>query len=91
MRAVEFREYILDLIFYKYLSEQMRRYADELLRPDGVTYAELNEGSATGAEYLEAVIRKFLIAELQHIGWELNVNTDVLEGFRRELQIEPPI
>ena len=51
--ADEFRDYILGLVFYKYLSERMQRYADELLRPDGTTYAELDEGSATGAEYLK--------------------------------------
>ena len=58
MGADEFRDYILGFIFYKYLSERMRRYADELLRPDGITYAELDENSETGVEYLAAVRRE---------------------------------
>jgi len=55
MGADEFRDYILGFIFYKYLSEKMNSYADELLRPDGLTYKQLKEGTAQGDEYLAAI------------------------------------
>ncbi len=32
MNADEFRDYILGFIFYKYLSERMHLYADEILK-----------------------------------------------------------
>ena len=35
MGADEFRDYILGFIFYKYLSEKMHNYADEVLRRFG--------------------------------------------------------
>ena len=55
MGADEFRDYILGFIFYKYLSEKMHSYADELLQPDGMGYKSLKEGTAQGDEYLEAI------------------------------------
>lgn len=39
MSAGDFRDYILGLIFYKYLSDKLNRYCDELLAEDGVTFA----------------------------------------------------
>jgi len=45
MDADEFRDYILGFIFYKYLSEKMEDYANELLERDGIIYAELKESS----------------------------------------------
>ncbi|MDE5178900.1 type I restriction-modification system subunit M [Vibrio fluvialis] len=39
MSADDFRDYILGLIFYKYLSDKLNRYCDELLAEDGVTFA----------------------------------------------------
>src|SRR5690554_208407 len=55
MDADEFRDYILGFIFYKYLSERMHMYADEVLQEDGITYLEIDENSADGQEILEAV------------------------------------
>ncbi len=55
MGADEFRDYILGFIFYKFLSEQMNAYADELLEPDGFLYADIDEESPEGREYLEAI------------------------------------
>jgi type I restriction enzyme M protein len=46
MGADEFRDYILGFIFYKYLSEKMRLYANEILQPDGFTYDEVDEAPA---------------------------------------------
>ncbi len=53
MDADEFRDYILGFIFYKYLSEKMRNYADELLVEDGVIYTTLDENK--DQEMLEAI------------------------------------
>ncbi len=38
MDASEFKNYILGLIFYRYLSEKTEAYMDELLKDDGITY-----------------------------------------------------
>jgi type I restriction enzyme M protein len=55
MNADEFRDYILGFIFYKYLSERMHLYADEVLRQDGIDYLAVDEGSVEGREILDAV------------------------------------
>src|ERR1035437_1293304 len=55
MDADEFRDYILGFIFYKYLSEKMLNYADEILIPDGIKYRDINEHSADGKEFIEAI------------------------------------
>jgi type I restriction system adenine methylase HsdM len=55
MDADEFRDYILGFIFFKYLSERMERYADEMLRADGIRFQDLREGSADGEEILDAI------------------------------------
>ena len=55
MDADEFRDYILGFIFYKYLSEKMEDYADEILVEDGVKYLDISESSADGKKYLEAI------------------------------------
>ncbi|KLE09135.1 type I restriction-modification protein subunit M [Aliarcobacter butzleri L355] len=41
MDADEFRDYILGFIFYKYLSEKIVDYANELLEPDNMTYFDV--------------------------------------------------
>ncbi|EME0093271.1 type I restriction-modification system subunit M [Vibrio parahaemolyticus] len=55
MSADDFRDYILGLIFYKYLSDKLNRYANELLSEDGIQFAQIDEKSEEGREYLEAV------------------------------------
>jgi len=55
MDADEFRDYILGFIFYKYLSEKMLLYANQILKEDGISYQSLNENTAEGKEYLQAV------------------------------------
>lgn len=55
MDADEFRDYILGFIFYKYLSEKMLLYANEILKEDGIAYQSLNENTADGKAYLQAV------------------------------------
>lgn len=55
MDADEFRDYILGFIFYKYLSEKMKSYADEILKEDKIHYLEIQEETEQGQEYLEAI------------------------------------
>lgn len=43
MGADEFRDYILGFIFYKYLSEKMHDYANDILQPDKLTYEDLKK------------------------------------------------
>lgn len=55
MDADEFRDYILGFIFYKYLSEKMNAYADDILEADGITYQGIDESSDEGKQYIEAI------------------------------------
>jgi len=55
MNADEFRDYILGFIFYKYLSEKMFRYADSILKQDGIKYKDIKEETAKGKQYIEAI------------------------------------
>lgn len=61
MNADEFRDYILGFIFYKYLSERMHLYADDILKEDGIKYLDIEENTKEGKEYLEAVKEQSLI------------------------------
>jgi type I restriction enzyme M protein len=63
MGADDFRDYILGFIFYKYLSEKMHYYANRILEPDGIKYADIDELSDDGIEYLNAV-RELAIEKL---------------------------
>jgi type I restriction enzyme M protein len=40
MNADEFRDYILGFIFYKYLSEKMNIFADEILKQDNIKFRD---------------------------------------------------
>jgi type I restriction enzyme M protein len=55
MNADEFRDYILGFIFYKYLSERMHIYANEVLEEDGIDFLAISESTTEGQEYLHAV------------------------------------
>jgi len=55
MSADEFRDYILGFIFYKYLSEKMHRYADAILKADGIAFDSIDENSKQGKQYLDAI------------------------------------
>ena len=61
MDADEFRDYILGFIFYKYLSEKMHLYANEILLQDGIKYQDIDENSEEGREYLEAIKEESLL------------------------------
>ncbi|GAK85855.1 type I restriction-modification system DNA-methyltransferase subunit M [Vibrio ponticus] len=43
MSADDFRDYILGLIFYKYLSDKLNRYCDELLAEDGIKFVNADD------------------------------------------------
>lgn len=53
INANQFQDYILGFIFYKYLSEKMEKYANDILAPDKLKYTDLNEDMQP--EFLEAV------------------------------------
>lgn len=55
MDADEFRDYILGFIFYKYLSEKMELYANDILKEDKMMYQDIKEITDVGLEYLEAI------------------------------------
>jgi len=55
MNADEFRDYCLGFIFYKYLSENQYLFANKALKEDEIDFLELDESSAEGQEYLEAI------------------------------------
>lgn len=54
MNADEFRDYILGFIFYKYLSRKIHIYANKILKPDGLTYMEV-ESHDQKDELLDAI------------------------------------
>ena len=55
MGADDFRDYILGFIFYKYLSERMHLFADEILKHDGISFDAIDDASADGKEMLTAI------------------------------------
>lgn len=67
MNADEFRDYILGFIFYKYLSEKMELYVNEILQPDGIRYRSIKETTDTGKAYVEAIKE----AALEKLGYFL--------------------
>jgi len=63
MNADEFRVYILGFIFYKYLSEKMEAYANELLEADNIKYLDLDD---------EETIEYLMSEAVKNIGFALN-------------------
>lgn len=53
--ADDFRKYILGFIFYKYLSEKLVLFADEILAPDKIKFIDIDDNSDEGKLYLDAV------------------------------------
>ncbi len=56
MEAYEFKNYILGMIFYYYLSKREEDYMVNLLKDDGITFEEAWEDE----EYKEAVVEEAL-------------------------------
>jgi len=67
MSADDFRDYILGFIFYKFLSEKIHLYADNLLAEDGIKFIDIDETSDEGQEILEAVKEE----TINHLGYFL--------------------
>ena len=55
MDADEFRDYILGFIFYKYLSEKIEDFANELLEEDRIKYTTIDESTQEGKELLDGI------------------------------------
>lgn len=55
MDADEFRDYILGFIFYKYLSEKMEMFANDILRQDNLLFASITDKLKDADEYLDAI------------------------------------
>ncbi len=78
MGADDFRDYILGFIFYKYLSTKMDLYANVILKPDGITYAEVE----THAES-EALLAAIKDEALDKLGYFLKPSELFSELARR--------
>ena len=55
MNADEFRDYILGFIFYKYLSEKMEIFANDILKQDNIKFRSITPKMAEANEFLEAI------------------------------------
>lgn len=55
MDADEFRDYILGFIFYKYLSEKMEIFANEILKQDHIKFRDITLKTKDGNEFIEAI------------------------------------
>jgi type I restriction enzyme M protein len=55
MNADEFRDYILGFIFYKYLSEKMEIFANEILKQDKIKFNDIKKTDKTSEEYIAAI------------------------------------
>lgn len=55
MNADEFRDYILGFIFYKYLSEKMELFADEILQQDKIKFKDITSKMPEYNEYVMAI------------------------------------
>ncbi|RBQ32788.1 type I restriction-modification system subunit M [Arcobacter sp. FW59] len=66
MDADEFRDYILGFIFYKYLSEKIVDYANELLEPDNMTYFDV-----LNHEEKDEILKDIKQASVEKLGYFL--------------------
>lgn len=55
MNADQYRDYLLGFIFYKYLSEKIEQYADNLLKSDNKLYKDLDERVDQDKEMIQAI------------------------------------
>lgn len=67
MDADDYRNYILGFIFFKYLSEKLHIYADEILGSDNITYEQIDENTDNGKLFIEAVKK----ASVKNLGYFL--------------------
>ena len=57
MEAYEFKNYILGLIFYKFLSDKTEKYMNDALKSDGVTYQEAWEDEEYRQDLIDESLR----------------------------------
>lgn len=55
MNPDEFRDYILGFIFYKYLSEKMEIFADDILKQDKIRFKDITPKTPQAKEFLLAI------------------------------------
>src|SRR6218665_3687250 len=55
MNADEFRDYILGVIFYKYLAEKMEIFANYILEQVNIQFTNINKKCKEGLEYIEGI------------------------------------
>lgn len=55
MHADEFRDYILGFIFYKYLSEKMEIFANNILKQDKINFHDITPKTPQANEFLVAI------------------------------------
>lgn len=55
MNPDEFRDYILGFIFYKYLSEKMEIFADDILKQDKIKFKDITPKTPQAKEFLLAI------------------------------------
>ncbi len=55
MNADEFRDYILGFIFFKYLSEKMEIFADDILQQDKLKFKDIRLSMDAYGEYIDAI------------------------------------
>jgi len=55
MNADEFRDYILGFIFYKYLSEKMEIFANDILKQDKIKFRDITPKTAQADDFLAAI------------------------------------
>ena len=67
MDADDYRNYILGFIFYKYLSEKLHFYANEILKPDNKVFTDINENTEEGQKYITHIKK----ACIKHLGYFL--------------------
>ncbi|MGB8808810.1 MAG: type I restriction-modification system subunit M, partial [Acinetobacter calcoaceticus] len=70
MGADEFRDYILGLIFYKYLSEKVLNSANAELADEGIEFPDLDASNEEHQEFLEALKQE----SLENMGYFLEPN-----------------
>lgn len=84
MNADEFRDYILGFIFYKYLSERVRTFANNLLAHDPINFTDINSDEAIGKQYLEHIEKH----SLKQLGYFLRPNQLFSQLVKRSKKIE---
>lgn len=62
MDSSKFKDYILGVIFYRYLSERTESYINSILKDDGLTYQEALEN-----EKLAATVKRWSISALGYV------------------------